>query len=133
MTTTPPPEPEPQEPAEPAGEATPAPGYPTPPPLPPEAYPSYTGGSTYGYGEYGAPPVQRRNGMGTAALICGIVSLVFAGPVLGILAVVFGRIGMNRADAGQATNRSQAQWGFILGIVGLVLWVVAIIILSARQ
>jgi hypothetical protein len=59
--------------------------------------------------------------MGTAALVFGILQF-FCFPLLGsILALIFGRIGMTRADQGLATNRGSAKAGFILGIIGLVL------------
>lgn len=105
--------------------------YPPPPPLPPEAYPNYTGGQGYDYGGYGAPPVRRRNGMGVAALVLGIVAFLI--PPTSILAVVFGRIGLNRVARGEATNRGVAQAGFILGIVTLVLWVLGLILLAGRH
>jgi hypothetical protein len=88
------------------------------------AYPQY-GGDPYGYGQFGAPPVQRRNGMGLAAMTLGILSvplvlIPFLGIVLGILAVVFGILGMKRAARSQATNKGQALTGVICGAVGVV-------------
>ena len=68
-----------------------------------------------------------QNGMGTAALVMGILQFVCLGPIASILAIVFGKIGMTKADQGLATNRSSAQWGFWLGIVGLALSVIALI------
>lgn len=67
------------------------------------------------------PGVAPQNGMGTAALVLGIVQFLCLGPIGAILAVIFGKIGMNRADQGLATNRGAAKAGFILGIIGLVL------------
>ncbi|WP_194913839.1 DUF4190 domain-containing protein [Catenulispora rubra] len=134
--TTPPP-PEPSEPAEPGPDRSPEepaqqfPQYPPPPPLPPEAYPTYSGGSGYEYGGYGAPPVRRRNGMGVAALVLGIVGFLI-GPC-SILAIVFGRIGLNRVARGEATNRGVAQAGFVLGIVTLLLWILGIILLANQH
>ena len=50
-----------------------------------------------------------RNGMGTAALVLGIVGLVLALPIIGLLpgivAIVLGIIGVRRANRGEATNR----------------------------
>jgi len=67
------------------------------------------------------PGAAPQNGMGTAALVFGILQF-FCFPLLGsILAIIFGRIGMTRADQGLATNRGSAKAGFILGIIGLVL------------
>nr|WP_237331441.1 DUF4190 domain-containing protein [Streptomyces mexicanus] len=46
----------------------------------------------------------------------GVLSLV-----LGILAVVFGVKGRRKAARGEADNHGQAQAGFIMGIIGIVL------------
>jgi U5 snRNP spliceosome subunit len=62
-----------------------------------------------------------QNGMGTAALVVGIVQVFCLGTIGSILAVVLGKIGMNKADQGLASNRGSAKAGFILGIIGLVL------------
>lgn len=111
----------------------PGPQYPAPPPLPPEAYPGsgYGGGPGYEYGAYGAPPVRPRNGMGVAALVLGIVGFLI-GPT-SILAIVFGRIGLNRVARGEATNKGVAQAGFVLGIVTLALWILGLILLANRH
>ncbi|MEY9893940.1 hypothetical protein ABIA35_005038 [Catenulispora sp. MAP12-49] len=105
--------------------------YPPPPPLPPEAYPTYSGGQGYDYGGYGAPPVRRRNGMGTAALVLGIVGFLI-GPA-SILAIIFGRIGLTRVARGEATNRGVAQAGFVLGIVTLLLWILGLILIANQH
>jgi hypothetical protein len=68
----------------------------------------------------GAP----QNGLGTAALVMGILQFVCLGPIGSVLAIVFGRIGMTKAKRGEATNGSAAKAGFWLGIAGLVLMVV---------
>ena len=52
-------------------------------------------------GAYGGGPVVARNGLGTAALVLGILALVtcwtvIGGVVLGVLAVIFGFIGRGR-------------------------------------
>lgn len=68
------------------------------------------------------------NGMGTTALILGIVGLVLAiipiigffGFILGILAIVFGAIGVVRAHKGRATNKVMAYVGTALGVVAFV-------------
>lgn len=73
----------------------------------------------------GAPPA---NGLGVAALVMGIVQF-FCLPLIGaILAIVFGKLGMNKAARGEATNGGVAKAGFVLGIVGLALTVVGIIV-----
>jgi hypothetical protein len=81
---------------------------------------------------YGAPARTGRNGMGTAALVLGILSIVtcwlwYVGGILAILAIVFGVIGRQRAARGEASNRGSATAGLVTGVVGLVA-VVAIVI-----
>ena len=66
--------------------------------------------------------------MGTAGLVMGILQFVILGPIGSVLAIIFGRIGMNRAKRGEATNGGVAKAAFWLGIVGLVLSVVTAIL-----
>ena len=73
-------------------------------------------------------PVQQpavSNGLGTTALVLGIVGLVlFWVPglnlVLGVLAATFGAIGVTKARNHTATNEGSAMAGVVLGIVTLV-------------
>ncbi|MFG3194558.1 DUF4190 domain-containing protein [Streptomyces sp. NPDC048208] len=125
-------------PAPPAGYGYPShPGYPNPQGYPNpnhQGYPNLQGYPTpQGYPQppaYGWPggpmgPVPQNNA-GTAAMVLGILSIVLfclygiPSVVLGIVAVVLGVQGRRRADRGEATNRSQAQAGFVLGIIGIV-------------
>jgi hypothetical protein len=69
--------------------------------------------------------------MGIAALVMGIVGFL-VGPA-SILAIVFGRIGLNRVARHEATNRGVAQAGFILGLVTLALWILGLILLTTRR
>jgi hypothetical protein len=64
-----------------------------------------------------------RNGMGTAALVLGILSFL-CGWILGLLAIIFGAIGIARANRGEATNKGMAVAGLILGIVFFSGWVI---------
>jgi hypothetical protein len=100
----------------------------TPAERPPDpTQPIPPGGAGYGGGY--APARPRRNGMGTAALILGILGLVLVvlilfaplGAFLGLLAVIFGIVGMVRAGRGEADNRGQAIGGLITGAVALVI------------
>jgi len=75
-----------------------------------------------------AMPVAPQNGAGTAALIFGIVQFFCIPFIGGILAIVFGRIGVKKAKAGLATNGTMATVGFWLGIVGLILSIIGVII-----
>jgi membrane-bound ClpP family serine protease len=71
----------------------------------------------------------RRNGMGTAALVIGVVALVLVllllfsplGAFLGLLAVLFGILGLMRANRGEADNRGQAVAGLVTGGIALLL------------
>lgn len=71
---------------------------------------------------------QPQNGMGTAALVMGILQFFCLGIIGSILAIIFGRIGMKRAEQGLATNGGAAKAGFILGIIGVAVSVVVFII-----
>ncbi|MQY39301.1 hypothetical protein SRB17_73230 [Streptomyces sp. RB17] len=107
------------------------PGIPAPPASGGYGYPGYPAG-------YGWPgmPMAPQNGMGTAAMVLGILSLCLfclygvVSVVLGILAVVFGIKGRRRADRGEATNHGQAQAGLIMGVIGIVLGIVVIVLLA---
>ncbi|OEV21229.1 DUF4190 domain-containing protein, partial [Streptomyces nanshensis] len=109
------------------GQAAPQPptaghyGYPAPPAQPYGGYPGY---DAYGGHQPWGP--QPSNGLGTAALVLGIISVVGfcmygVNIVLGILALIFGIIGLGRAKRGEATNRGMAIAGIITGSVGIVL------------
>ncbi|AXI74326.1 DUF4190 domain-containing protein [Streptomyces bacillaris] len=108
------------------GQAPPPPtaghyGYPAPPAQPYGGYPGY---DAYGGHQPWGP--QPSNGLGTAALVLGIISVVGfcmygVNIVLGILALIFGIIGLGRAKRGEATNRGMAIAGIITGSVGIVL------------
>ena len=104
-------------------------GYRAAPPAYPQ--PAY-GQPAYGVPIPGYPLAGPRNGMGTAALVCGIVAIpldltFYGGVILGILAIIFGGVGLGRAKRGEATNRGAAMAGLILGIVALALLVILII------
>lgn len=73
-------------------------------------------------------PAQPQNGMGTAALVMGILQFFCLGIIGSILAIIFGRIGMRNAEQGLANNGGAAKAGYILGIIGVILFVIGIII-----
>ncbi|MGW2467525.1 DUF4190 domain-containing protein [Streptomyces bauhiniae] len=140
-------------PAPPVGYGYPSqPGYPGPQGYPggPQGYPGYPGGPqgypqppAYGWGAPMAPAPQ--NNAGTAALVLGILSIVLfclygvASLILGIIAVILGVQGRRRADRGEATNRGQAQAGFVLGIIGIIVGIamlalfIGIIVFAANK
>ena len=75
--------------------------------------------------EAGMSVARRRNGMGTAALIVGIISLLlfwlwFAAIPLGLAAIVLGIVGRHRAKRGEATNKGMATAGTVLGGLAIV-------------
>ena len=64
------------------------------------------------------------SGKATAALILGVLGIVFCPIVFSILALVFGHQGRNEIDGagGQISGRGLASAGIILGWIGLVIW-----------
>lgn len=78
-----------------------------------------------------------RNGLGAAALACGLIGILlgqvpllfFGSGALGVLAIVFGLIGIRRALRGRASNRAVAVTGLVTGVaaVALAIWGVVII------
>lgn len=110
-----------------------------PPPLAPGGA-GVPGGYGYpGYGQgYGWPGMQMppQNGLGTASMVLGILACALfclygvVSLVLGVLAVVFGIKGRRKAESGLATNHGQAQAGFVMGIIGIVLGVAVIVLLA---
>jgi hypothetical protein len=98
------------------------------PPYPQGPPPAQGPGGSYPAGGYPAA-AGRRNGMGTAALVVGVVALVLVvlllfsplGAFLGLLAVLFGILGLVRANRGEADNRGQAVAGLVTGGLALLL------------
>ncbi|GAA3954803.1 DUF4190 domain-containing protein [Streptomyces marokkonensis] len=95
-------------------------------------YPGYPQG--YGWPGLPLPP---QNGMGTAAMVLGILACSLfcmygvVSLVLGTLAVVFGVKGRRRAARGEANNHGQAQAGFVMGIIGIVLGIAVTALIAA--
>jgi hypothetical protein len=133
------------EPDQPETPPPPQPEAPTPPP-PPQygAYPgAYPGSYPPPPGQYaGYPPPQAgpppqsgpppqagpQNGLGIAALVVAIIALisVFGGVVLGIVAVVLGFLGWNKARRGEANNGGVAVAGIVLGFLSIIEAIVVI-------
>jgi hypothetical protein len=106
------------------------PQYQPPPGPPPDQGPPPGQGPGGSYQASGYPTTSgRRNGMGTTALVIGVVALVLVllllfsplGALLGLLAVLFGILGLIRANRGEADNRGQAVAGLVTGAVALLL------------
>jgi hypothetical protein len=125
----------PPPPVAPGGPAQPAPGpYGYPAPATPAAgspvggY-GYPGGYPGAYGTYGAGGpwgAAPANGLGIAAMVVGIISLVMCwlyglGIILGIIALVFGIIARKRVQRGEANNGAMATAGIVMGAVGIAL------------
>ncbi|MDG4821085.1 hypothetical protein O7635_04350 [Asanoa sp. WMMD1127] len=82
-----------------------------------------------GYG----PPAQPQNTQGLVSMILGIASIPLAccrgiGTLLGIAAIVLGYLGKQKVAQGLANNGSQAQTGFITGIIGTALGLLILIL-----
>jgi membrane-bound ClpP family serine protease len=97
------------------------------PPYPQGPPPGQGLGGSYPAGGYPAA-TGRRNGMGTTALVVGVVALVLVvlllfsplGAFLGLLAVLFGILGLIRVNRGEADNRGQAVSGLVTGGLALL-------------
>ncbi|WPW31730.1 DUF4190 domain-containing protein [Streptomyces atratus] len=102
-------------------------GYPAPPAPQYGSYPGYTGYNQAPWG--GTTP---SNGMGTAAMVLGILAVclfcIYGIPslILGALALIFGILGRKRAQRGEATNSGQALAGIIMGSIGIAFGVAII-------
>jgi len=101
----------------------------TPEDPPPGGYgqyppPGYGQDPPPGYGQgpgYGALPPRPRNGFGVAALVLGVLALVLSwtiigGIVPGVLALIFGLLGLARAKRGEATNSGLSVAGAVIGV-----------------
>ncbi len=75
---------------------------------------------------YGAPlPSVRRNGLGTAALVLGLLAALLCwipvvGLVLALVTVGLATTALRRVGRRQATNRGAAVTGLVLGVLALV-------------
>ncbi|MFD9719719.1 DUF4352 domain-containing protein [Streptomyces sp. NPDC059076] len=80
------------------------------------------------HGAYVPPPQPMRNGLGTAALVLGIIGAItgwipfifFLGGGLGLLALILGLVGRGRSKRGEASNKGVATTGAVLGLVAMV-------------
>jgi hypothetical protein len=113
---------------------TPSDRPPYPPQGPPPQGPPPDQGPGGSYPPGGYPPpgrpaaTGRRNGLGTTALVVGVVALVLVllllfsplGALLGLLAVLFGILGLIRVNRGEADNRGQAVAGLVTGALALL-------------
>ncbi|MFM1965426.1 MAG: hypothetical protein RL134_1151 [Actinomycetota bacterium] len=116
--------------------ASPQPPAPQPPaPQPPAPQPAYGYAPQPGFPTpYAAKP--KTNGMALASMILGILGitaglcLIFF-PVMPILAVIFGHIGLTQTRNTGAPGRGYAIAGLVTGYIGIalaVLWLIAVAI-----
>ena len=83
-----------------------------------------------------AYPAQPSNGMGTAALVLGILGLVFSFvPVIGVIAwplvilgIVFGGVGISKAGQVPGMSSGTAVAGLACSLVGLLICVIWVIV-----
>ncbi|HEY9369673.1 DUF4190 domain-containing protein [Streptomyces sp.] len=89
-----------------------------------------------GQGPQSPTPRAFRNGLGTAALILGVIGaisglipflFVLAG-ILGLIALILGLSARGRVKRGEASNKGVATTGAVLGLVALILSVVGAVI-----
>lgn len=103
---------------------------PSAPPTPPEPPAPRRPGPRAREEEDVEPPAQR-NGMGTPALVLGLLAAAtcwtgWAGVVLGLPAVVAGFLGARRAFRNLATDGASSLGGLVVGFVGLVVGAVIV-------
>ncbi len=66
-----------------------------------------------------SPPPTRDNWMGITSLIAGIISLFCTLP--GVLAIVFGALGMSAVTRGTANNKGLCIAGIVTGVLGILI------------
>jgi hypothetical protein len=76
----------------------------------------------------GAPEGQQGNGMAVAGLVLGIIGLVFCwvpflGWILALLGIIFGGLGMGKANKIGGRGKGLAVGGLVCGVLGLVIGV----------
>ncbi|MQS37211.1 DUF4352 domain-containing protein [Streptomyces katsurahamanus] len=86
---------------------------------------------------YQAPaPRPMRNGLGTAALVLGIIGVITAaipllfwlGGTLGLIGLILGMSGRGRVKRGEANNKGVTTVGAVLGLLAMVLGTIAAVV-----
>ncbi|MCX4823640.1 DUF4352 domain-containing protein [Streptomyces sp. NBC_01142] len=88
------------------------------------------------YGPQAPAPRPARNGLGTAALVLGIIGTVsgfipflfWLAGILGLIALILGLSGRGRVKRGEAANKGVTTIGAVLGLVALILSVVGAVL-----
>jgi hypothetical protein len=71
-------------------------------------------------GGYGAQPVPQGNPSAVVSLVCGILGCI---PLItGLLAVIFGIVGLNKARNPYVSGKGMSIAGLILGVISLIGW-----------
>ncbi len=86
-----------------------------------------------GYSDQPGASVEKQNGLGTASLVLGIISIVailtvLGGILFGLIGAILGFIGRGRAKRGEADNGGIALAGILTSLFGLVASVALIVI-----
>ena len=73
--------------------------------------------------------------MAIAALVFGILTFVCLGPIAGVLAIIFGFIGLKKASTMGGTGKGMSIAGIVLGIVGTVasILILVLVVFAADQ
>ena len=91
--------------------------------------PQYAGQPPYGQQPYGSQPGYggpKKNGLGIAALVLGILALITSwsivgGILFGLAAIVLGFLARGKVKRGEDDNGGMAIAGIVLGILGLLI------------
>lgn len=114
------------------------PRYPQADPTHPQGWSQPQPGTYPGaYPVYAPYPQAKNLGTAIAALVCGILSVVcsgWCGIVIGPAAIVLGIVSRNKISASNGTLKGQgmATAGIVLGIIGTIISVAALIVLAAN-
>ena len=102
----------------------------TPPPVPPAPPAPPAGGPPQSVAAVPPPagPASANNGMAIAALILGILSFFCLGPLGGVLAIVFGILGLKKANESAGRGKGMAVAGMVLGIVGTIVSIILLVV-----
>jgi hypothetical protein len=79
--------------------------------------------------ESGSTVTSRSNGLAVAGMVCGVVVLLLFNVILSPLAIIFGGIGLARANRG-AAHHHMAVAGVVLGIIDIAIFVVMLVAAS---
>ncbi len=97
-------------------------------PNPPPPY-----GAPIGAPAYTPAPPPQGNGIAVAAMVLGILSILlcfawFISPIIALLAIIFGALGLGKAKKIGGRGKGMALAGLITGIVGMVIGIFILVI-----